>query len=190
LVKELIHLADKWGLEHRGLLTITTPDNCTDKAAAEKRFNSFNTHFLRLRHNRVIVVAERQKRGEWHFHCVVVLEFDARTGFNFDEVVDKSLASNIRYRSACRDLKAEWAVLRRVCPPKATADKWGPGILDWVGRNCCLCVLQRKGWLGMWANIFQRQPSGGAVWSGRHVAKLSWSSEPAELRVGKLQRLA
>jgi hypothetical protein len=60
-------------------------------------------------------VWERQKSGSIHFHLVVVLEADIRTGTDFKAFEDRD------YRSANAKLKAEWAFWRR------TAGKYGFG---------------------------------------------------------------
>jgi hypothetical protein len=114
LVANIVDLAKRFGLERLGFLTFTTRDNCREIKEAQRRFNSLNTHFLRGRYERVVAVLERQRRGAWHFHCLIVLGADIRTGFVFEDL--KSKKGKARYRSASAFLREEWAVLRRTCP--------------------------------------------------------------------------
>jgi hypothetical protein len=55
-------------------------------------------------------VFERQKSGRIHFHVLVALRDDIRTGFSFDD------ASRGVYRSANAALRSEWAFWRRTAP--------------------------------------------------------------------------
>lgn len=51
--------------------TLTFKDNCTDRKEAGARWNVMRTaiqkNYIEFRY---ILVAERQKRGAWHFHCL------------------------------------------------------------------------------------------------------------------------
>jgi hypothetical protein len=50
---------------------------------------------------------ERQKSGRIHYHLLVVLGVDIRTGFDFQEV------SQGNYKSASKNLRDEWAFWRK-----------------------------------------------------------------------------
>ncbi len=128
-------MAEKWGLEHLGFLTLTFADHVLDGREAQRRFNSLATHVLRGRYKAYIRVLERQKSGRIHYHLLVVLDADIRTGFNFAAI------ANHDYRSAGPKLRAEWAFWRRTAkdygfgrtellPVKSTAE----GIARYVGK--------------------------------------------------------
>jgi len=77
---------------------------------AQRRFNSLNSHVIRHRYERAICVWERQKSGRIHFHLLVVVETDIRTGANFVEF------DNQVYKSANVALRSEWAFWRKTAP--------------------------------------------------------------------------
>ena len=105
-------LARKYGIEHLGFLTLTVAEkHGVSRQEFQRRYNSLNTGFLRKRYAAYIMVPERAPdTGRLHAHLVVVLPFDARTGFNFEEVERKN------YRSASEELKEEWAAWREMAP--------------------------------------------------------------------------
>ena len=104
------------GIERLGFLTLTFKANITEKKEAERRFNSLRTGVLLKRYPKFIKVSERQTRGAWHFHLVVVLaEGDIRTCFDFEAVADND------YKTAGAQIRAEWAFWRK------TAKKYGFG---------------------------------------------------------------
>ena len=109
-VQRLISLAPSLG--HVGFLTLTTPDNCTDSKEFQRRWNSFKTGFLSRSYwfHSYIGVYERQTRGAWHLHLVVILPYDIRSGCDFDQFERRN------YRSAPAVLRQLWRDLRRVLP--------------------------------------------------------------------------
>lgn len=96
---------------HIGFFTLTTPDNCTDKAEFSRRWDSFNSNFWKNspHFGHWIGTYEQQKRGAWHLHILVILPYDIRTGVNFEEF------ANRRYRSASPYLRSLWRDLRGAC---------------------------------------------------------------------------
>jgi hypothetical protein len=135
---------EKHGISRLGFLTLTFRDNVTLMSEAQKRFNSLNSHFLKSHYKSYVAVKERTKKGRIHFHLVVVLDEDIRTGFDFDAV------SRRDYSSANARLKKEWSLLRSVCkkygfgrsellPIKSTAE----GISRYVGKYISKNVQQR-----------------------------------------------
>ena len=108
-------LADRFGIERLGLLTLTFRDHVTCIKEAQRRYNSLQTHEIRSRYAASIAVVERQKSGRLHFHLLVVLAQDIRTGFDFAAIDAQD------YRSANDFLRAEWSFWRR------TASKYGFG---------------------------------------------------------------
>lgn len=108
-------MAEEWGLEKLGFLTLTFADHVTDIREAQRRFNSLRGHVLAERYAAFITVVERQKSGRIHFHLLVVCSEDIRTGFSWEEA-EKGV-----YRSANSWLRHEWAMWR------ATAKLYGFG---------------------------------------------------------------
>jgi hypothetical protein len=138
-------LAEKYGLERLGFLTLTFAENVLDPREAQRRFNSLATGVLRVRYDDYIRVWERTKKGRIHYHLLVVLASDIRTGFDFDAVAQDD------YRSACQALRDEWAYWRKTAkayrfgrtellPVKSTAE----GIARYVGKYISKHVSQRK----------------------------------------------
>jgi len=102
-------LAEEFGVERVGFLTLTVGDTVNgtfvhvkERAEASRRFNSILNR-IRERYHCGVVVTERHRNGGIHFHLVVALRFDARTGFDFDAVKRRD------YRSVSKDLRDEWA---------------------------------------------------------------------------------
>lgn len=99
-------------INHVGFLTLTFPDNVTDPKEAYDKYRSMNTNFL-SKWDAVkdwICVKERQARGAWHYHLVVVFNGDIRTGVNFEEIAAGD------YKSAGRYLRDLWSELRARLP--------------------------------------------------------------------------
>lgn len=105
-------LADAYGLNRLGFLTLTFPDPVTDTKEAQRRFNSFATGFLRKTFPDWLMVVEPQgHRGNAvHYHLLVVCPADIRTGFDFEAINRRD------YRSASATLRDMWSTLRDVLP--------------------------------------------------------------------------
>jgi len=97
----------RWGLERTGFLTLTFADHVLEPKEAQRRLNSLATHVLRPRYGEAIRVYERQKSGRIHYHLLVNVGADIRTGFDFGAIKRQD------YRSASPALRAEWAFWRR-----------------------------------------------------------------------------
>lgn len=128
-------MAEKWGLERLGFLTLTFADHVEDAREAQRRFNSLSTGVLRVRYPAFIRVLERHKSARIHYHLLVGTGADIRTGFNFEAVASHD------YRSASPKLREEWAYWRRTAkfygfgrtellPVKSTSE----GIARYVGK--------------------------------------------------------
>jgi hypothetical protein len=102
----------RWGAERIGFLTFTFADDVQTIAEAQRRFNSVNSNGLAGRYPEWVSVVQRHKDNRIHFHLVVVMAEDIRTGFDFDAVKRRD------YSSASAYLKAEWAFLRELMPEK------------------------------------------------------------------------
>ncbi|QYY35265.1 replication endonuclease [Ruficoccus sp. ZRK36] len=83
LEKNIEYMANHFGIERLGFLTLTFADNVTDFREAQRRFNSLATNILRKNFEAWVIVVEPQKRGAVHYHLVVVCRSDIRTSFDF-----------------------------------------------------------------------------------------------------------
>ena len=97
---------------HVGFLTLTFPDNVTDNKEASRRFNSLKTNFLSKypEFGVWLLEKEQQKRGSWHYHLLICLLQDIRTGVDFEALKNRD------YRSASPYLRKIWKDLREVMP--------------------------------------------------------------------------
>lgn len=137
---ELLHLsvkrlAERYGVERIGFFTLTFKERGISAKEAQRRWHSLRSNVISKRFSEFVRVRERQKDGTIHYHLVVVLSVDIRTGVDFKafEAMD--------YSSASKALKAEWSFWRRTCmsygfgrhellPVKSTAE----GIARYVGK--------------------------------------------------------
>jgi hypothetical protein len=110
-------LAAKFGIQRLGFLTLTFRDHVTELKEAQRRFNSLKTGVLKKRYVEWIAVPERMKseksgkaKGRIHFHCLVVLQEDIRTGADFKAFEE------CNYTSANPELRREWAFWRETAP--------------------------------------------------------------------------
>lgn len=106
-VQEFSH---KYGLENLGFLTLTFKDHVIDFKEASKRFNSLASNVLNIRYQAWLKVSERCKNGRIHYHLIIALHKDVRTGFNFSQI------KNQDYSSANKYLKSEWSFWRSTAP--------------------------------------------------------------------------
>ena len=104
------HFVDTYGLSNVGFLTLTFRDHVTDPKEAQKRFHSLKTHILATRYRAYIRVMEPMKSGRIHYHLLVALDSDIRTGFDFAAV------KNQDYSTANKAIRAEWAFWRKTAP--------------------------------------------------------------------------
>jgi hypothetical protein len=101
---------DRFGVNRCGFLTLTFREHVLDPREAQRRFNSLATHVLRRRYRAFIRILERQKSGRIHYHLLVAMADDIRTGCDFDAFARRD------YRSAPPELRGEWAFWRRTAP--------------------------------------------------------------------------
>ena len=100
----------KYGLENLGFLTLTFKDRLLDFKDASKRFNSLASNILNPRYQAWLKVSERCKDGRIHYHLIIAMHKDIRTGFKFNEINDRN------YSSANQYLKSEWSFWRSAAP--------------------------------------------------------------------------
>lgn len=101
---------DRWGLEKVGFLTVTFGDHVVSAREAQRRLHNFLRRCAPERWLAWIIVFERMKSFRVHFHLLVAMPADIRTGFDFEA------ASRGDYRSASPVLRSEWAWLRKTLP--------------------------------------------------------------------------
>nr|CRY97678.1 hypothetical protein [uncultured prokaryote] len=112
-------------LENIGFLTLTFDKWVKDPREANRRFNSFRKHSLSLVSKEWIKVTEPHKDGRPHFHLLVALNEDIRTGFDWDSFIEaqdlykseketvRQKAANKRYiSSASPGLRSLWTQFR------------------------------------------------------------------------------
>jgi hypothetical protein len=110
LEMNVLSLIDRHGINHIGFLSLTFADPVMDMREAGRRFNSLRTGILQDRYEEYIAVAGRMKNGRIHFHLLVVLSNDIRTGIDFNRVAEGD------YRTAGSALKDEWAFWGQTAP--------------------------------------------------------------------------
>jgi len=119
-------LVQEYGLEHVGLQTLTIRENVTDRKEFNKRFKSISTNVFPKIYQDWIRVFERQQRGAWHAHIVVVTKEDIRTGCdvaalnqllkdNKERKITKAAYYSGIQRLASPNLRAIWKEFRRLC---------------------------------------------------------------------------
>lgn len=105
-------LIKKHGINHVGFCTLTFKDNITDHLESGRRFNILNGEFLSKKFSHYQLVKERQKRGAWHYHLLVVCKSDIRTGFDFSSF---NLANTLRGQKYAEGLN--WNRMKGVVLP-------------------------------------------------------------------------
>ena len=145
LEQNCLLLIRRHGLNRMGFLTLTFARHVVSYKDAQKALHSFMTGVLRKRYQEYITVMERMESGRIHYHLLVTLQQDIRTGFDFEAVKKKD------YRSASDYLRAEWNVLRKAAekydfgrtellPIKKSAE----GVARYVGKYIAKHIGQRK----------------------------------------------
>lgn len=108
---------NKYGLKNIGFLTITLEEhlgwrNEKEWREAQRRFHSLMSGYFRKHFTAWIAVLEPQYKNGWriHWHLLIYVGFDIRTGFDFEAVGKRD------YRSASPALRALWKELREKLP--------------------------------------------------------------------------
>jgi hypothetical protein len=83
LEQNVAKLFRDYPIERVAFMTITFPKSVVTPKEASRRFNSFRTHFLRDYADVYIKVTEPHKDKRPHYHLLVVLPSDIRTGFDW-----------------------------------------------------------------------------------------------------------
>ncbi len=104
------YFADRFGLENLAFLTNTFADHVVCIKEAQRRFNSLLSNVIKPRYSEYIGVVERQKSGRVHFHTLLNVGKDIRTGVDFSEFEQGV------YTSASDYLRSEWSYWRDTAP--------------------------------------------------------------------------
>lgn len=147
-------------LNNVGLLTLTFAENITDNSEASRRFDIFNTNFLLKdpRFGTKITVKEPQVKrgikngdsGAWHYHILITLSEDIRTGIDFEAIAKRD------YRSANQYLRTLWKDIRKACklygfgrpellPVKSNAEAMGRYIGKYISKGIENRTHEQKG---------------------------------------------
>jgi hypothetical protein len=111
LTRQVVMMGEQKGIEKLGFFTITFAGEEPDMEEAMRRFDSLLNGVLRPRYEKGIRNVERGDINQrLHFHMIVAMDEDIKTGFDFAAVKSGD------YRSASAYLRAEWAYLRSVLP--------------------------------------------------------------------------
>ena len=120
--------AKRYGIERLGFLTLTFGENLKDPREAQRRYKNLSRTWRRDKPFKVLVkVVEEQKRGAIHYHLLVLMDKDIRTGFDFQAFARAGEAYTKGYRKegnrwtkiyaskASPHLKEMWAYNRKKC---------------------------------------------------------------------------
>lgn len=137
-------LIGRFGLEHIGFLTLTFARHVVAYKEAQKALHSLMTGVLKKRYREYIVVMERMNSKRIHFHLLVVMAQDIRTGFDFAAVKRGD------YRSAGDYLRREWKFWRETAPKYGFGrtellpiKKTAEGVAKYVGKYVAKHIGQR-----------------------------------------------
>jgi len=140
----VLWLIERYGLERIGFLTLTFARHIVSYKQAQKALHSLMTGVLRARYPEYIIVMERMTSGRIHYHLLVVMAEDIRTGFDFAAVKRGD------YRSASDYLRQEWKFWRATAPKYGFGrtellpiKKTAEGVAKYVGKYVAKHIGQR-----------------------------------------------
>jgi hypothetical protein len=140
----VLWLIERHGLERIGFLTLTFARHIVSYKEAQKALHSLMTGVLRVRYPEYIIVMERMTSGRIHYHLLVVMAEDIRTGFDFAAVKRGD------YRSASVYLRREWSFWRETAPKYGFGrtellpiKKTAEGVAKYVGKYVAKHIGQR-----------------------------------------------
>ena len=133
-------LCERHGIDRVGFLTLTFADHVTDVREASKRFNSLASNVLNGRYADWVRVLERQKSERIHYHLLVALSQDIRTGVDFGALANRD------YGTAGKGLRGEWAFWRstarkyrfgrtELLPIKSSEEAIGRYVGKYIGKH-------------------------------------------------------
>jgi hypothetical protein len=140
----VLWLIEKYGLERIGFLTLTFARHVVAYKEAQKALHSLMTGVLKQRYPEYIIVMERMDSKRIHYHLLVVMAEDIRTGFDFAAVKQGD------YRSASDYLRREWKFWRETAPKYGFGrtellpiKKTAEGVAKYVGKYVAKHIGQR-----------------------------------------------
>ena len=150
LQESIQKLSERFGINKIGFLTLTFAEHITSPKEAQKRLNSLLTNVIKKRYLEYVGVYERQKNGRIHYHLLVVLNDDIRTGVKFQELAEK------KYTSAPPSLRQEWSFWRlnakkygfgrtELLPVKSTVEAMSKYVGKYISKSIEARTLQDKG---------------------------------------------
>jgi hypothetical protein len=124
---------------------LTFAQHVTEPKEAQRRLNSLLTNVIQSRYEQWVRVFERQESGRIHYHLLLVLADDIRTGVDFDAFERQD------YRTASEALRSQWAFWRdcapsygfgrtELLPVKSTSE----GIARYVGKYVSKHIENRQ----------------------------------------------
>lgn len=146
LRRNVSYVVQEFGVERVGFLTLTVGDlrdgrfaGISDRAEAERRFHRA-MRAITARYQCGVTVTERCVSGALHWHLVVILGADIRTGCDFDAFERRD------YRSAPARLRLEWKWWREnapkfglgrheLLPVKSNSDAIGTYVGKYIGKG-------------------------------------------------------
>jgi hypothetical protein len=144
LTLNVLWLIERHGLERIGFLTLTFARHVVDYKEAQKALHSLMTGVLKKRYPEYITVMERMDSKRIHYHLLVVMAEDIRTGFDFAAV---KLG---KYTSASDYLRREWQFWRTTAPKYGFGrtellpiKKTAEGVAKYVGKYIGKHIGQR-----------------------------------------------
>lgn len=144
------HMAEQYGLARLGFLTLTFADHVLSPKEAQRRFHSLRTGVLSKRYEAFLRVLERHKSGRIHYHLLVVLPVDIRTGADFEALANRD------YRTASPALRSEWAYWRKAAkaygfgrtelmPVRSTEEGIGRYVGKYISKHHAARKIEDKG---------------------------------------------
>lgn len=158
LTQTVSNFISEFGLENCGFLTLTFAQHIVCAKEAQKRLNSLFSHVIKPRYGEYVGVFERQKSGRIHYHLLVSLKGDIRTGFNFQDIAKHD------YSTANTYLRGEWAFWRK------TAKKYG------FGRTELLPVKSNAEGIGKYVGKYIAKHTEHRDWRDKGVRLVRYSS--------------
>ena len=128
LTKNINSYSKKYGIERLGFLTLTFKGNLTDEIEAQRRYKNLTRTWNREKPFKVLCrVMEFQKRGAIHYHLLVLMKSDIRTGFNWEAFKkagecqkqgkwsERQKWTRVYAKSSREELRQNWSWLRLKC---------------------------------------------------------------------------
>lgn len=194
LKRNIEALFDVYGINRLGFLTLTFRYLYCPKEAS-RRLHNFERRCLNGRYAAWIWVRERQGNGSQHFHLVIVLDHDIRSGVDFDKLqalLDRGRGvTHADWVNAGigRKLFEEWAFLRRACkaygigrhnlvPIRSNVEGMSKYVGKYVSKHIEKRAVQDKG--------VRMVGFGGSPVAKRAAGAMAWASPGATLSRLKL----